>query len=180
MRGFPLPQYSPLEPGLFLPLGDTALLRKVAETYPSDVLAGDLVKPLRDRQTDRRGRVLQTTVCMRGTDISYAEQVYVPSTEKACGSVCGAVPCRRHPGSCRKATPRTARRIGRPDPAGSAQCGAARAPGRKAPSLPQLVGHEDRQLCMLQNVLGRPAKDHLAQPALSVGALHQKIGPQLA
>jgi hypothetical protein len=52
MRGFPLPQYSPLEPGLFLPLGDTALLRKVAETYPSDVLAGDFVKPLRDRQTD--------------------------------------------------------------------------------------------------------------------------------
>jgi hypothetical protein len=36
-----------------------------------------------------------------------------------------------------------------------------------------LVGHEDGQFRMLQNVLGRPTKDHLPQPALGVGALHQ-------
>src|SRR5215204_528475 len=42
-----------------------------------------------------------------------------------------------------------------------------------------LVGHEDGQLRVLQNVLGRPTKDHLPQPALGIGALHQKISPQL-
>ena len=42
---------------------------------------------------------------------------------------------------------------------------------------PRLVGHQDRQLGLGQDVAGRPAEDHLAQPALGVGALDQQVRP---
>src|SRR4051794_29610053 len=57
--------------------------------------------------------------------------------------------------------------------------------GRRTPRdagswAPTLVGHEDGQLCTLQNVSGGSPKDQLPNAALGVGALHQKIGPQRA
>ena len=48
--------------------------------------------------------------------------------------------------------------------------GIAQSAGSWAPTL---VGHEDGQLCVLQDVLGGPAKDQLPNAALGVGALHQ-------
>jgi hypothetical protein len=49
----------------------------------------------------------------------------------------------------------------------------------KCGELGALVGHEDGQLCVLQDVPGGPAKDQLPNAALGVGTLHQKIGPKL-
>ena len=38
--------------------------------------------------------------------------------------------------------------------------------------------HEHRQVGLGENIARRAAKDHLAQAALRVGALHQEIGAQ--
>ena len=38
--------------------------------------------------------------------------------------------------------------------------------------------HQDRQTGFRQDMAGRPAEDHLAQPAVRIGALDQQIGAE--
>src|SRR6516164_4701994 len=40
------------------------------------------------------------------------------------------------------------------------------------------VCHEDRQGCIGKNVASCPAEDHLAQPALGIGALDQQVAAE--
>src|SRR5579875_1009998 len=43
---------------------------------------------------------------------------------------------------------------------------------------PPLMGHQDRQRRRRDDVARRAAEDHLAQPALGIGALDQEIGAE--